>query len=82
MGDPEARGFSVERGVQPQRANCSKEWYQKDREMYGRREPGMGKEAMFTGIGRRDRDSLRIEHRGQEMRLTLELPHHLTEGTR
>jgi riboflavin synthase len=39
----------------------------------------MGNEVMFTGIIENTGKVSRIEHRGQEKRLTLELPPHLTE---
>jgi riboflavin synthase len=39
----------------------------------------MGNKAMFTGIVEDRAKVLRIEHRGQEKRLSLELPRHLTE---
>jgi riboflavin synthase len=39
----------------------------------------MGKRVMFTGIVEDKGKVLRIEYRGQEKRLTIELPHHLTE---
>jgi riboflavin synthase len=39
----------------------------------------MGKRVMFTGIVEDKGRVLRVEYRGQEKRLTIELPHHLTE---
>ena len=39
----------------------------------------MGNEVMFTGIIEDTGKVSRIEHRGQEKRLILELPPHLTE---
>src|SRR4030042_2404495 len=69
------RSIQHQRGGRLKRNQDKKDWRRYTR----RRVLGMGNKVMFTGIIEDTGKVSKIEHRGQEERLILELPPHLTE---